>query len=100
MPARNTQFRPLKDEFRSLLDRQEAWPKYAAFLRALKSQGGGRRADIVEMKKGAAVPQKYVRCLAGLIREKPVLGEFFATQGIPDHRGLTMDQVIDLIAGP
>lgn len=101
MPARHSRFRALNDDLRSLLDRREAWPKYSAMLSVLqKARKGGRRADIVELRRGVAVPEKYVRCLARMAQARPVLDEYLAMRKIPDPQRLSEDQLVDCIAGP
>ena len=100
MPARNARFRALKDEFRLFLDERAAWPPAKLFPAKLKSKGGGRKTDIFQMKNGGAVTEKYVIALVELIQNKPPLAEFLTRCGGVNQSTLTVDAIVDLVAGP
>lgn len=100
MAARNTRFRALNADFRSFMDDADAWPTIGAILLRLGKIGGGRRADIVAMKKGSAVPEKCVRALAEVLTGNKALVEFWArTNTAPADEGRTQG-VVDHISGP
>jgi hypothetical protein len=52
------------------------------------------------MKSGGVVPEKYVRATVELLWDERVLTDFLAMQDIPDQGPLTVDQVIEFVAGP
>lgn len=101
MPARNSRFRALNDDFRQFLDARDAWPSFKAILWRLKGQGGGRRADIVGLRAGAAVPQKYVRAIAELVAPAGVLRDYLGDPGAAGPGGgPSIEAICDRIAGP
>jgi hypothetical protein len=100
MPARNTRFRALSDDFRRFLDQRGAWPPVKKILLDLEDKGGGRKAEITRLRAGAVVPEKYVRAMILSLRKwgGSALADYQAGQA--GAGSLDDDQLLDLIAGP
>ena len=93
-------YRALKKEFCDWMYAQSAWPKVSVIQRRV--DGGSRTGTIVEMKKGAAVPEKCLLALIELLLEhhRPTLEAYLAEQGSPSSDTQSADVILERIAGP
>ncbi|WP_152054220.1 hypothetical protein [Tautonia marina] len=99
MPPAPTQYRALTEDFRLFAERL-GWPPGKRFPKALKDLGGGDKAIVARMKEGAAVPEKYIRALVGLMRNESTLSAYFTAKRLGGIETLTDDDIIERIAGP
>lgn len=95
MPRSPTPLRELEPPFRKFVDDRAGWPPLKQFPRVLEAMGGGRKADIVRMKGGGAVPVKFIRALIELLEGGPILGGYWAGhhagRPMPDSPGEWLD---------